>query len=128
MIKNLLKQQIHKKNVAVSNRSEIIATHPLSTDEEKDSLMDNNVLKDVGRPKGTTYLAQDERREKIEDMKNDIVDGWVDKLKSKAMKMKDWILRNQNEFGFAPTNLKSTAEKKAISVKSSSFIYSRTNG
>ena len=90
--------------------------------------MDNNVLKDVGRPKGTTYLAQDERREKIEDMKNDIVDGWVDKLKSKAMKMKDWILRNQNEFGFAPTNLKSTAEKKAISVKSSSFIYSRTNG
>ena len=87
IIKNLLKRQRHKKKVALSNRSEIITV--LSIDEEKDSLMNNNIPKDVGRPKGTTYLAQVGRREKFEDMKNAIVDDWVDKSKSKGMKMKD---------------------------------------
>ena len=89
MLKKILKQQRHKK-VAFTNCSEIIIPpRLLSTDGEKDSLKNNNVPKYVGRPKGTSYLAQVERREKFENMKNAIVDDWVDKSKSKTMKTRN---------------------------------------
>ena len=57
-----------------------------------------------GRKKGTTHLAKKARDFKFAAMKNTIVRGWANKEIRPKMTLKDWILKNQQSFGFDPEN------------------------
>ena len=55
-----------------------------------------------GRKKGTTHLAKKVRDFKFAQMKNTIVRGWANKEIRPNSTLKEWILRNQQTFGFHP--------------------------
>jgi len=53
-----------------------------------------------GRPLGTTHAAINESNRNFAAMKNNITVGWADKNKRPKCTMKEWIHRNQIEYGF----------------------------
>ena len=57
-------------------------------------------------------------------MKDSIVLGWVDKAKRPSMKLQEWILLKQQEYGFDQKDLETNLEKKVYSIKET-FVHSR---
>ena len=55
-------------------------------------------------------------------MKDSIVLGWVDKAKRPNMKLQEWILSKQQEYGFDPKDLETNSEKNCIPSKKYLFI------
>ena len=56
--------------------------------------------------KGTTHLAERARDLKFVAMKNTIVRGWINKEIRPDITLKEWILHNQQIFGFDPEKQK----------------------
>ena len=132
MIKNLLQKKRAKKKIAedlrlAKNNVEIITCPRNIVKSNLTRHVDvNNVAAlgpikcSPGRSKGTTDVELMERKLKFEQMKDDIVLGWVDKTKRPSMQLQGWILMKQQEYGFDPKNLTSASDKKMYSVKKSS--------
>ena len=129
MIKNLLQKRRAKKKIAKDLR---LAKNNVELITCSRNVVQNNLTRHVdvnssaalesiecspGRPKGTTGVELVERKLKFEQMKDDIVLGWVDKTKRSSMQLQEWILMKQQEYGFDPKNLTSASEKKMYSVK-----------
>ena len=103
MIKNLSQKRRAKKKIAedlclAENNVELITCPRNIVESNLTRHVDVNssaALESIecspGRPKGTTDIALLERKFKFEQMKYDIVLGWVNKTKRPSMELQEWF-------------------------------------